>query len=466
MFSPDTYKKRRDELRKILQGGIAFFAGNSETPYNYPANTYAYRQDSTFMYYFGLQEPGLAAVMDMDDGSECLFGNDCTIDDIIWMGQQPSMIDKAASIMMNQTQPYAALANVLQKAQQQGRTIHFLPPYRAETKIHLWELLGIPPAQQKDNASVPLIKAVVKMRVVKEPQEIEQIEAAIATTCQMHTYVMKHVRAGMVEMELAGAIEGIALANGGQVSFPVVLSVNGQILHNHYHGNTMRDGQLLLIDAGAETSLCYTGDITRTIPVSGKFDTQQKAIYQTVLQANLKGIEMSRPGVYFRDVHIAASRIIAEGLKDIGVMRGNMDDAVTQGAHTLFFPHGLGHAMGLDAHDMEDLGENYVGYDDTISRSTQFGLSSLRFCRRLEPGFVITVEPGIYFIPALIDQWEAEKKFAQFIDYEALRSYRDFGGIRIEDDILITDDGCRVLGQPVPKTVEEIEFLCQASKKE
>jgi Xaa-Pro aminopeptidase len=259
MFSPDTYKNRRDELRKLLPNGIIFFPGNDESPFNYPANTYSYRQDSTFMYYFGLQEPCLAGIMDIDDGTECLFGNDSTMDDIIWMGQQPSMTDKAASIMVSQTQPYAALPDVLQKAQQAGRTIHYLPPYRAETKIHLWELLGIPPAQQKESASEALIKAVVKMRLVKEPQEIKQIEAALKTCRQMHTYVMKHVRDGIVERELAGAIEGIALANGGTVSFPVILSVNGQILHNHYHGNTMRNGQLLITDAGAETAMGYAG---------------------------------------------------------------------------------------------------------------------------------------------------------------------------------------------------------------
>ena len=459
MFAPDTYKKRRDELRKMLPGGIVFFPGNTEVPYNYPSNTYTYRQDSTFLYFFGLQEPGLAAVMDMDDGSECLFGNDSTMDDIIWMGQQPSMSDKAAAIMMDKTQPSAALVDVLQKAQQQGRTIHFLPPYRAETKIRMWELLDIPPAQQKEKASVPLIKAIVKMRMLKDPQEIEQIETAIGTLYEMHTYIMKHARAGMLERELSGAIEGIALSNGGPVSFPVILSVNGQILHNHYHGNTMRDGQLLITDAGAETAMGYAGDITRTIPVSGRFGARQKAIYNIVLQANLKAIEMSRPGVCYRDVHLASSRVIAEGLKDAGIMRGDTDEAVARGAHALFFPHGLGHAMGLDVHDMEGLGENYVGYDESVSRSTQFGLASLRFGRRLEPGFVLTAEPGIYFIPALMDQWEAEKKFTHFIDYVALKAYRNFGGIRIEDDILITGDGCRVLGRPIPKTVDEIECM-------
>ena len=462
MFSPDTYKKRRDELRKLLPGGIVFFPGNAEVPYNYPANTYTYRQDSTFLYFLGLQEPGLAAVMDLDDGSECLFGDDSTMDDIIWMGQQPSMSDKAAAIMMDKTQPSAVLADVLQRAQQQGRTIHFLPPYRAETKIRMWEWLGIPPAQQKEKACMPLIKAVVKMRMLKESQEIEQIETAIDTLYKMHTYIMEHACEGMVERELSGAIEGIALSNGGPVSFPVILSVNGQILHNHYHGNTMRGGQLLITDAGAETVMGYAGDITRTIPVSGRFDARQKVIYNIVLQSNLTAIEMSRPGVSYRDVHLAAARVIAEGLKDAGIMRGNMDDAVAQGAHALFFPHGLGHAMGLDVHDMEGLGENYVGYDETISRSTQFGLASLRFGRKLEPGFVLTDEPGIYFIPALIDQWEAEKKFTDFIHYEALKAFRDFGGIRIEDDILITENGCRVLGRPIPKTIDEIECLREA----
>jgi len=457
MFTPDTYKKRRNELRKMLPDGIILFAGNTEVPCNYPDNTYSYRQDSSFLYYFGLQESNLAAVIDVDDGSECLFGDDSTMDDIIWMGQQPVMSDKAAAIAVNRTQSYSSLADVLQKAQQQGRTIHFLPPYRAETKIHLWEMLGIPPAEQKEKASVALIKAVVKMRLSKEPQEIEQIEAAIETCYRMHTYVMEHARAGMVERELAGAIEGIALQGGGTVSFPVILSVNGQTLHNHYHGNTLCDGQLLLTDAGAETEMGYAGDITRTVPVSGRFDARQKTIYNIVLQANLKGIAMSRAGIPYRDVHLAASRVIADGLKDAGIMRGDMDDAVAQGAHTLFFPHGLGHAMGLDVHDMEGLGENYVGYDDTFSRSTEFGLSALRFGRRLEPGFVLTVEPGIYFIPALMDQWEAEKKLSQFINYDVLKDYRNFGGVRIEDNILITGGGCRVLGRPIPKTVEEIE---------
>ncbi len=459
MFSPDTYKKRREKLRGLLSDGIVLFLGNTEVPFNYAANTYAFRQDSSFLYFWGLQEPDLAAIIDLDEDSECLFGDDSTIDDIIWMGQQPAVTDKAASIAVKETRPYSTLADILYRAKQQGRTIHFLPPYRGEIKIRIFEMLGISPAQQKDKASVKLIKAIVKLRSIKETQEIEQIELAIDTAYKMHTSIMTHIRAGMVERELSGMIEGISLINGGPVSFPVILSVNGQTLHNHYHGNTMQNGQLLLTDAGAENSMNYVSDITRTIPVSGRFDQRQKDIYNTVLQANLKAIEMSRPDILYRDIHLAAARVIAEGLKGIGIMKGNMDDAVTQGAHALFFPHGLGHMMGLDVHDMENLGENYVGYDESISRSTQFGLSSLRMGRKLKPGFVVTDEPGIYFIPALIDQWEAEKKFADYINYDILKTYRTFGGIRIEDDILVTDDGCRVLGRPIPKTVEEIEGM-------
>lgn len=459
MFTPEVYKNRREQLRKMLHSGIIFFPGNTETPYNYPANTYTFRQDSSFLYFFGLQEPGLAAVMDLDNGTECLFGNDISLDDIIWMGEQPSMREKAASAAVSDTKSYDALEDVVKSANKQGRTVHFLPPYRAETKILLAKLLGTAPEQQKEKASAELIKAVVKMRSVKEPREIEQIEQAIDTAYKMHTYIMKNASGGMLERELSGAIEGISLMNGGPVSFPVILSVNGQTLHNHYHGNVMQDGQLLLTDAGAENGMNYVSDITRTIPVNGKFTDRQKMIYSIVLQANMKAIEMSKPGILYREVHLAAARVIADGLKQAGLMKGNPDDAVESGAHALFFPHGLGHAMGLDVHDMEGLGENYVGYDSTVSRSAQFGLSALRFARKLEPNFVITDEPGIYFIPALIDQWEAERKFTGFIDYDVLKKYRNFGGIRIEDDLLITETGCKVLGKPIPKTIEEIEGM-------
>ncbi len=459
MFAPDTYQKRRVQLRKALHNGVVLFLGNTDVPFNYPANTYAFRQDSSFLYFFGLAQPDLAAIIDIDSGEEYLFGDDSSIDDIIWMGQQPAMAERAASVAITKTLPYAGLAEFVEKIVRQKRPVHFLPPYRAETKIQLFDLLHVHPNEQVAKASKELIRAVVSLRSVKEAQEIVQIEQAVDITGEMHQYVMQHACAGMIEQELAGAIEGIALSHSGGLSFQMTLSINGQILHNYSRGHILQEGQLLLVDAGAENAMGYAGDITRTIPVGEQFSPQQKDIYQIVLDANLKAIDICKPGVLYRDVHIAVSRVLADGLKQIGLMKGDVDEAVLQGAHALFFPHGLGHMMGLDVHDMEGLGESYVGYDQTISRSTQFGLSALRMARKLEPGFVITDEPGLYFIPALIDQWGAEKKCAEFINYEKLKSYRDFGGIRIEDDLLITETGCRVLGNPIPKTVEDLEKI-------
>ncbi|MDR1673514.1 MAG: aminopeptidase P family protein [Bacteroidales bacterium] len=460
MFSSQTYQKRRAALGKEMASGVALFMGNGETPYNYPANAYRFRQDSSFLYCFGINEPDMAALADFDEGIAYLFGNESTLDDVIWMGEQPSMADRANAAGVDNYFPLSALAEMVDRFMRQGRNIHYLPPYRGETRLQLFRLLGIHPDEQREKASEALIRAVVKMRLVKEPQEIDQIEQSMNTAYRMHTHVMRHARAGVTEQELAGAVEGIAAADGA-VSFPVILTVNGQTLHNHYHGNTLRNGQLLLTDAGSETAMGYASDITRTIPVGGKFDERQRLIYQTVLNANLKAIELSRPNVAYRDVHLAVARVIAGGLQQAGLMKGDMDDAVAQGAHSLFFPHGLGHAMGLDVHDMEGMGENYVGYDDTVRRSTQFGLSSVRFGRKLEAGYVVTDEPGIYFIPALMNRWEADRKYEQFINYGALTAYRDFGGIRIEDDLLITPEGCRVLGKPIPKSVEELENICK-----
>ncbi|MDR1667557.1 MAG: aminopeptidase P family protein [Bacteroidales bacterium] len=457
MFSIDTYQRRRAALRETADSGVALFLGHRESPFNYAANCYPFRQDSSFLYFFGLNEPDLAAIIDFDEGREYLFGNDITIDDIVWMGEQPSIAAKAASVGIGESFPYATLPDMLGKIRQSGRTIHFLPPYRGETSIDLFRLLGIHPDEQKEKASVALIKAVVRLRSVKEEQEIAQIERALETTCLMHTYVMRHARAGMAEQELTDAIERIALSNGGTVSFPVILSINGQTLHNHRHDNTLQNGHLLLTDAGAETAAGYAGDITRTVPVSGRFDERQRTVYEIVLQANQKVAETCRPEVPFLEVHLAAARIIADGLIRMGLMKGKADDAVDAGAHVLFFPHGIGHMMGLDVHDMESLGEQYTGYGDDIQRSRRFGLSNLRMGRRLKEGFVVTDEPGIYFIPALIDQWEGERKFRDFINYEALKPFRNFGGIRIEDDLLITGEGCRVLGKTIPKTVDEIE---------
>jgi Xaa-Pro aminopeptidase len=462
MFPKEIYTKRRKELAAMVNDGIILLPGNSDVPFNYPANIYSFRQDSTFLYFFGISQPDVIGIIDADSGEDYLFGNDVDIDDIIWMGELPTMKDFAGKNGVKNTAPFAKADEFIENALKQGRKIHFLPPYRAQSKIQLEELLGIPVKDVRDKCSEELIKAVVKLRSVKDEYEIKEIEKAVDTAYIMHTTVMKSAMPGITEQEIFGKMEGIALSNGGPVSFPVILSVNGQILHNHHHGNTLQKGQLLVADAGAETQMSYSSDITRTSPVGGTFTPKQKDIYEAVLNANVEVIKNCKPGVAYKDMHLLSAKIIAERLKEVGLMKGNIDDAVAAGAHALFYPHGLGHMMGMDVHDMENLGENFVGYDDTIQRSDQFGLAFLRMGRKLEKGFVMTVEPGTYFIPALIDNWKRDKMHTEFINYDKLDEYRDFGGIRIEDDILITDDGCRVLGKAIPKTVEEIESLMKS----
>ena len=459
MFLKEIYIKRRKELMKQVSSGLILLPGNSDVPFNYPANIYTFRQDSSFLYFFGIKQPNVVGIIDADSGEEYLFGNDVDIDDIIWMGELPTMKDFALKNGVKNTASLSKVDEFIEKALKQGRKIHYLPAYRAGTKLQLENLLGIPANEVNNNVSETLIKAIVKICSVKDKYEIEDIERSVDVAYKMHTTAMKMAMPGMTEQEIYGKMEGIALAHGGPVSFPIILSVNGQILHNHHHHNTLKEGQLLVADAGAESAMHYCSDITRTSPVGGKFSPIQNDIYEAVLDANNEVIKNSKPGVMYKDMHLLSAKIITERLKSVGLMKGNVEDAVTQGAHALFYPHGLGHMMGLDVHDMEGLGEDYVGYDETVSRSEQFGLAFLRMARKLEPGFVITVEPGIYFIPALIDIWKKEKKHTNFINYDKVEEYRGFGGIRIEDDILITEDGCRVLGKPIPKTVKEIEDL-------
>jgi Xaa-Pro aminopeptidase len=459
MFPTQIYTERRNILRKKIPSGLILLPGNSDVPYNYKANTFHFRQDSTFSYFFGLNEPNLAGIIDADDGTDYLFGDNVDIEDIIWMGTLPSIEERAACVGVIKTSPAKELIQVVRKAQETGRKIHFLPPYRHEGAVQLENLLHIPCAGLADAASLDLKKAVIDLRSMKTEFEIAEIEKMIDVAWEMHTYAMKMARPGILEREIAGAIEGIALSHGNGISFPIILSMNGQTLHNHFHGNILQQGRLMITDAGAESELLYASDITRTVPVGGIFTDVQKAIYEVVLAANLKTIEFTNPHTLYRDVHLAVARVIVSGLQDIGLMRGNIDDAVGAGAHALFFPHGLGHMLGLDVHDMEGLGEDLVGYDETVSRSNQFGLAYLRFGKKPKPGYVLTDEPGIYFIPELIDLWRSERKFTEFINYDLVETYKGFGGIRIEDDILVTETGCRVLGKPIPKTIEEIERI-------
>ena len=459
MFDASIYSQRRLRLKEQIGSGILLFLGNDESPMNYPGNPYHFRQDSSFLYFFGLDSPGLAGVIDVDENRDIIFGDDVDIEDIIWMGAQPSLQERAEKVGVQEAVPFKELAASLKTGILKRKKIHFLPPYRNDALLKLGQLLGIQVSRVKEYMSPELIAEVVAQRSIKIPEEIEQIELALETTYEMHTTAMKMAKPGRYEREIAGVIEGIALSRSNGISFPVILSINGQILHNHYHGNQLQEGRLMVNDSGAETAMHYAADITRTVPVGGKFTQKQRDVYEIVLNAQETGIQASKPGIKNKDVHLKAMTVIASGLKELGLIQGDVDEAVKVGAHALFMPHGLGHMMGLDVHDMEDLGENNVGYDKDIKRSDQFGLAYLRLAKELQPGYVMTVEPGLYFIPSLIDKWVKEDKFPEFINYEKVNTYRDFGGIRIEDNLLVTEDGYRVLGKPIPKTVADVEAI-------
>jgi Xaa-Pro aminopeptidase len=425
---------------------------------NYADNTYHFRQDSSFLYYWGLDQANLAAVIDVDSGEETIFGDELTIDDIVWMGSLPTLRQCARDVGVHETRPFKELSCQISQAIKAGRPVHFLPPYRPDNMIQLGRWLELPPEKLREKASVEMILAVAGMRNIKSELEIAEIETAADITVDMHVAAMTMTRPGMREWQIMAEMHRVALASGGNLSFPIILTKNGQTLHNHFHGHLVQEGDLVLADAGAESRRHYAADMSSTFPVSPRFTPEQKAIYEIALAAHQAAVDTLAPGVSNRSVHLKACRTIAEGLKGLGLMKGDLDEAVALGAHALFFPCGTGHMMGLDVHDMEDLGEQYVGYENE-SKSTQFGLKSLRLARTLQPGFVLTIEPGIYFIPELIDLWKSQHKFSEFIVYDEVEKYRHFGGLRNEEDYLITPEGHRRLGKYKPMTVAEVETI-------
>lgn len=464
MFNKEIYVERRAQLKQLVKSGIIILFGNNESPNNYPSNSYyPLRQDSSFLYYFGQRRDGLVGVIDIDYDKETLIGNDIDIEDIVWYGSVDSVADLAAQVGVANTAPMSALSSVCSDAIAAKRPIHFLPPYRHDTKIQIMDLLGIHPSRQKEAASVELIMAVVKMRQVKTAIEIAEIEKACAIGYQMHTTAMRLTKPGLTEKYIGGQVDGVAHSLGEQVSFATIFTQHGEIMHGTPSYNMLESGRLALCDAGAENAENYCSDNTRTFPVSGKFSQRQKEIYSIVEACHDYVIDVAKPGVLWYDVHMAVCRMMTDRLKEIGLMKGDTEEAVRAGAHAMFLPHGLGHMMGMDVHDMEGLGQNYVGFDDEILPSTQFGTNALRCGKRLQEGFVMTDEPGIYFIPALIDDWRAQGLHRDFINYDLLETYKDFGGIRIEDDILITSDGCRFLGSDrIPYHPDDIEsFMAQ-----
>lgn len=467
LFSKETYVERRRRLRELVGSGLILLFGNNDSPNNYPSNAYKFRQDSAFLYFFGQKRDGLVGVIDADSGEELLVGNEIDIDDIVWYGSVHSVCAMAEECGAQGAAPMAKLAELVGQAVKAGRQVHFLPPYRSDIKIQLMDLLGIHPSKQREAASLSLIQAVIQLRSIKSEEEIAELERASAIGYKMHTTAMRLARPGVTEQYIGGVLEGIACAYGAQVSFQSIVSMHGEILHGYPSPRKLEQGRLLLVDAGAETNDNYCSDHTRTTPIGARFTQRQKDIYNIVVDCHDLALTHARPGVRWWDVHMAVCTLMTERLKDLGLMKGDTDAAVAAGAHALFLPHGLGHMMGMDVHDMEGLGQTYVGYDAETRPSTQFGTASLRFARRLEVGHVVTDEPGIYFIPDLIDLWRKEGTNAEFLNFDAIEKYKDFGGIRIEDDVLITADGCRFLGKErIPYHVDEVEDFLAAHADE
>ena len=460
MFEANVYRARRRELRKSMKTGIVLLPGHSESPMNYAENTYPFRQDSTFLYYIGVNRPGLWAVMDIEENQTTIFGREPTVDDVIWSGSQPTLGQLRECTGADYACDVADLAGVLSVVTSQKREVHILPPYRAEIRQGLEKLRILSKGQASTKYSEELIRAMVAQRSVKEARELAEIESALTITHEMYRVAMQSVQEGKYEREIAGLAEGIAISGGGRLAYPCILTKHGQVLHNHNYHRRLESGDLIVQDTGAAAASGYASDITRTYPVSGTFSSRQREIYQAVLDALTDALSGIQPGCPFQICHLIAARTLTSRLQQIGLMRGDLDESVAAGAHALFFPHGLGHMMGLDVHDMENLGEDLVGYDDQIQRSQQFGLCALRFARSPAPGFVLTVEPGCYFIGPLMDQWRSEKRHEAFINYEALAAWREFGGVRIEENIVVTPEGYRILGPPIPRTITEVETAC------
>ena len=453
----NTYIKRRARLKKDVSSGLLLFLGNEEVGMNYADNTYRFRQDSTFLYFFGLDYPTLATVIDIDEDREIVFGNELTIDDIVWTGIQPSLKDKCAPAGISDIRPMKELRGYIDQARAKGQPIHFLPPYRGDHKVWLWELLGIEAAAQTDKASVTFIKAIVSQRNYKDEDEIKLIEESVDLSTEMHLAAYRTVRPGIHESEVAAAVEEVACRHGNALAFPTIATVQGQVLHNHGFIHQLNEGDIFLLDAGAETRSHYAGDLSSSMPVGEKFTERQAEVYNIHLRSFYAAVDKLQLGVPFREAHIAAATEIARGMKELGLMKGDPAEAAECGAYALFFPCGLGHMVGLDVHNMENLGEQYVGYAEGQVKSKQFGFKSLRLARPLEAGFVFTVEPGIYFIPELMDKWRAEKLFVDFINYDKLDGWRNFTGLRNELNYVMTNDGARLLGTiKKPMTIEEV----------
>ncbi|MEN2427189.1 aminopeptidase P family protein [Chromobacterium vaccinii] len=459
MFAPSVYAQRRAGLNQAGLSGLLLFVGNVDSPMNYHDNTLPFVQDSSFRYFFGLNEPGLAGAIDADSGEAVLFGNDPDVADIVWTGPLPSLAERAAKVALSRSRPYAELAQAVAEARAAGRPVRYLAPYRGETLIEMGRLLDTHPAHVKAGFCPELTRAVVALREIKGEEEIAEMEAALGVTHAMHIAAMQNAKPGVVEYQVVGIMEGIMRRHDWQLAYPSIFSKRGEVLHNHHHDHVLQQGDLVLNDTGCASGGGYASDITRTFPVGGKFSTRQRELYDIVLEMQEAAIAAVKPGVKYQDIHKLSAAVMVERMAELGFFSGDVDEIVESGAYAIAFPHGLGHQIGMDVHDMEALGEDLVGYGDGTERSKLFGLGYLRLGKTLKAGMALTVEPGVYFIPALIEAWEKEGRHSQYINFAKFREYADFGGIRIEDNVLVTEDGSRVLGEPIPKTVDEVEAV-------
>lgn len=459
LFNENVYAERRIKLKAEVKSGLILIMGNGESACNYDANTYHFRQNSNFLYFFGINHPDLNAIIDIENDKTIIFGHEITIDDIIWMGEVERLSSLAEKVGVKEVQSASAFQSYIIEQKSKGRIIHYLPPYRLEHFTVIQTALSIEKHEAKNKASLSLIKAVINQRAYKTEIELREMTEAVNITRAMHLEAIKSSKVGKYEYEVVGDLLNVCKSLNAQLAYGVIFSVNGEVLHNHHHNNQITDGKLILNDSGAENEMCYAGDITRTFPANGKFSSMQKEIYNIVLEMEKKSIEAIAPGVKYRDIHLCANKILLQRFTEMGLLHGDIDTMLEEGVAGLFMPHGLGHMIGLDVHDMEDLGENYVGYEEGQQRATYLGLKSLRLARSLESGYVLTVEPGIYFIPQLLDKYKSENKFTKFVNYEKLKMYHGFGGIRIEDNILVTNSGYKIIGDYIPKEVEEIEAL-------
>ena len=450
-FSTDTYKIRRQYLRQRMGSGKLFLMGNEESSMNYKDNCYRFVQDSTFLYYFGINQPGLYAMIDAEGGEDIIFGNELSIDDIIWTGPLPTLKERAESVGVLKVRPPHEIKNQIDKS-----TL-FLPPYRPEHRFKINEIFDVPFEQIDEKISLDLLLMISEQRSIKSEEEINQMHEACTFSGEAHKALMRSATSEMYEHQLVGIFEKVGMDRNVHTGYPTICSINGQVLHNHHYHNKLKKGRLVLVDGGLNSSGGYAGDLTRTFPVDVAFTSRQKDIYNVVYEGFMHAVDIGKPGMLFRDLHLQTAVRLTEGMIALGIMKGNAEDAVADGAHTLFFPHGLGHLIGLDVHDLENFGEEHIGYLPDLQKSKEFGLKSLRLGKAMKEGYTVTIEPGIYFIPELMAKKKADGLHSDFINYEKVAQYSDFGGIRLEDNFVMRSSGFEKLGNYLARSIEEIE---------